>query len=132
MTPVRTRSREALVAVALLTPILLLNASPQLSRTVAARSRDAAPVETVRLEPGTAIALTTPPFIQVGKRYAFTWAGGGPSQTHLVKSIRSDGWILVDVAEDVTNTLLYPPGEFPSRWLNVGLAISIQEMRPLP
>jgi hypothetical protein len=132
MSPVRIPFSQALLAGAVLAPTLLLAAAPQVSR--AARSRDTAtvPVETVRLEAGTAIALSTPSFIQVGKRYAFTWAGGGPAQTHLVKQLRSDGWILVDVAEDVTNTLLYPPGEFPSRWLNVGLAISIQEMRPLP
>ena len=32
--------------------------------------------EYVRLVAGTSVAISTPPFIQVGKRYAITWGGG--------------------------------------------------------
>ena len=76
-------------------------------------------------------SLETPSFVQAGKRYAFTWSGGGPAQTYTVKSVRSDGWVLVDVAEETVNPAFLVPGEFPTRWLNVALAISIQEMRPV-
>ena len=75
--------------------------------------------------------LETPNFIKIGKRYAFTWSGGGPAQTYTVKAVRSDGWVLVDVAEENVNPAYLVPGEFPTRWLNAALAISIQEMRPL-
>ena len=84
----------------------------------------------VRVSADSIIALQTPPFIQVGKRYAFTWAGGGPAQTYTVKSKREDGWILVDVADENTNPASFVPGDFPTRWLNVSTAISVQEMRP--
>ena len=77
-----------------------------------------------------AVRLQTPDFVQVGKRYAFTWAGGGPAQTYTVKSKRQDGWILVEVADENTNPVYFVPGELPTRWLNVAMAISIQEMRP--
>ena len=73
----------------------------------------------------------TPSFVQAGKRYAFTWSGGGPAQTYTVKATRPDGWVLVDVAEETVNPVYLVPGEFPTRWLNVALAISIQEMRPV-
>lgn len=86
----------------------------------------------VRLAAGTAVNLATPSFLIKGKRYAFTWAGGGPAQTYSVKEIAPDGWILVEVADEITRPDLYIPGEFPLRWLHVGLAVSIQEMRPLP
>jgi len=39
--------------------------------------------------------------------------------------------VLVDVAEETVNPVYLEPGEFPTRWLNVALAISIQEMRPV-
>ena len=87
--------------------------------------------ETVTLAPGATIALATPPFIQKGKRYAFTWPGGGPPQTFAVKELRADGWILVEVAEENIDPAYVPLGSVPSRWLNVGIATSIQEMRPL-
>jgi hypothetical protein len=87
---------------------------------------------TVGLAPGTAVNLATPSFLAKGKRYAFTWAGGGPAQTYAVKELLPNGWVLVEVADEVTRPDLYIPGEFPTRWLNVGLAVSIQEMRPLP
>jgi hypothetical protein len=86
----------------------------------------------VGLAHGTVVNLATPTFLQQGKRYAFTWAGGGPAQTYAVKEVRPDGWILVEVADEVTRPDLYIPGEFPLRWLHVGLAVSVQEMRPLP
>jgi hypothetical protein len=76
------------------------------------------------------VSFETPPFVVAGKRYAFTWAGGGPAQTYTVKAVRPDGWVLVDVAEENVNPVYLVPGEFPTRWLNVALAISIQEMRP--
>jgi hypothetical protein len=73
----------------------------------------------------------TPSFVQAGKRYAFTWSGGGPAQTYTIKRVRTDGWVLVDVAEENVNPAFLVTGEFPTRWLNVALAISIQEMRPV-
>ncbi len=91
----------------------------------------ASPVDIVSFADGSAVALSTPNFLQKGKRYAFTWPGGGPPQTFTIKSIRPDGWILVDVADENTKPELFLPGEFPTRWLHVGLAVSIQEMRPL-
>jgi len=72
----------------------------------------------------------TPSFVEVGKRYAFTWSGGGPAQTYTIKRVRTDGWVLVDVVEENVNPAFLVTGEFPTRWLNVALAISIQEMRP--
>ena len=92
----------------------------------------AASMETVSLAPGTSVHLATPRFLQVGKRYAFTWPGGGPPQTFAIKQIREDGWVQVEVADEVTRIDLIPPGEFPTRWLHAALATSIQEMRALP
>ena len=92
----------------------------------------ASAADIVQLAAGSAVHLATPPMLQVGKRYAFTWPGGGPPQTFTVKQIRDDGWILVEVADETIKPELYSPGEFPTRWLHVGLAVSIQEMRPLP
>ena len=86
--------------------------------------------ETVHLATGSVISLRTPEFVGVGKRYAFTWAGGGPAQTYTVKSKREDGWVLVEVADENTNPVYFVPGDLPTRWLNVATAISIQEMRP--
>jgi hypothetical protein len=83
------------------------------------------------LNAGDPVSFATPEFIQVGKRYAFTWPGGGPPQTYTVKSKRRDGWIAVEVADDNTNPAFYVRGELPIMWLHVGMAISIQEMRPL-
>jgi hypothetical protein len=77
------------------------------------------------------ISLATPPFVQVGKRYAFTWSGGGPAQTYTIKSLRSDGWAIVEVADENMNLAYVVPGELPTRWLNIGRAISIQEMRAI-
>jgi hypothetical protein len=88
--------------------------------------------DTVTLATGSAVHLATPPFLRVGKRYAFTWPGGGPPQTFTVKTLRDDGWILVEVADETIRPELYIPGEFPTRWLHVGVAVSIQEMRALP
>jgi hypothetical protein len=93
-------------------------------------SADPRAAEVVHIAQGSVIALATPPFVAAGKRYAFTWAGGGPAQTYTVKSIRSDGWVLVEVADENTNPIFFVPGDLPTRWLNVGTAISIQEMRP--
>jgi hypothetical protein len=95
-------------------------------------SSRAAARETVSLAEGSAVALATPPFLQIGKRYAFTWPGGGPPQTHTIKSIRKDGWVEVLVAEENVDPAFLVPGQTPSRWLHVGLAVSVQEMRPLP
>ena len=87
-------------------------------------------VETVHLATGSVISLATPQFLTAGKRYAFTWSGGGPAQTYTLKSVRSDGWVIVEVADEATNPVHFVPGENPTRWLNVATAISIQEMRP--
>ena len=94
------------------------------------RSTNTSSFETVYLAPGSVISLATPQFVTAGKRYAFTWAGGGPAQTYTVKSVRPDGWVLVEVADENTNPIFFVPGEFPTRWLNGATAISIQEMRP--
>ena len=95
-------------------------------------ARASQPPDMVQLAPGAAVQLATPPFLVQGKRYEFTWSGGGPAQTYLVKSIRPDGWILVDVADETLRPDQYIPGDFPQRWLHVGMAISIQQMRDLP
>jgi hypothetical protein len=103
-------------------------AGARFSETAAA----APAAETVSLAAGTSVAISTPPFIQVGKRYAFSWPGGGPQQTHTIKSIRADGWVEVQVAEENLDPAFLAPGQTPTRWLHVGLAVSIQEMRALP
>ena len=95
-----------------------------------AKPLEAASQDTVRIsEPY--FALRTPPFIAVGKRYAFTWPGGGPPQTYTIKALRPDGWVMVEVAEDNTNPAFTYPGELPKMWLHAGVALSIMEMRPL-
>ena len=121
-------SRRSLIAVALaaLTGVLATFVLTRPARI------QAAALDVVSLAHGTAVHLATPSFIAVGKRYAISWPGGGPAQTFLVKQIRSDGWILVEVAEETIKPELYIPGEFPTRWLHVALATSIQEMRALP
>ena len=91
----------------------------------------AARQETVTLAAGAVISLATPPFIQRGKRYAFSWPGGGPPQTFTVRDLRHDGWILVEVAEENVDPAYVPLGSVPTRWLHVALATSVQEMRPL-
>ena len=91
----------------------------------------ASSAETVSLADGSVIGLVTPPFILKGKRYAISWPGGGPPQTFTVKDVRKDGWILVEVAEEIVDPVYAPVGTLPTRWLNVALATSIQEMRPL-
>jgi hypothetical protein len=115
-----------LAAVAIGLVIVLAAVLPRGATARAARA------DIVQLADGTAIHLATPPFLQVAKRYAFTWPGGGPPQTFTIRAIRPDGWILVDVADENIRPDLYVPGEFATRWLHVGLAISVQEMRPLP
>jgi hypothetical protein len=97
--------------------------------TILTSRPSASAFEQVSLVPGSVISLRTPDFVRVGQRYAFTWAGGGPAQTYTVKSKREDGWILVEVADENTNPAYFVPGDWPTRWLNVGTAISIQEMR---
>jgi hypothetical protein len=115
-------------AAATLTVIVLLAGVNDPSRP----SVSASAQETVRLAAGATVALSTPAFLQEGKRYAFTWPGGGPPQTFTVKSIRQDGWILVEVAEENLDLSVLPVGVLPVRWLNAAIATSIQEMRPLP
>jgi len=122
----QTRTSTALIAVVLAAAIVAAGA--RFSGNPAA----AAAAETVSLAAGTSVAISTPPFLQVGKRYAFSWPGGGPQQTHTIKSIRSDGWVEVQVAEENLDPAFLAPGQTPTRWLHVGLAVSIQEMRPLP
>jgi hypothetical protein len=104
---------------------LALAVAVALTRAPGARAAGA------EISPGDPVSFATPGFLAVGQRYAFTWPGGGPPQTYTVKSIRRDGWIVVEVAEDNTNPAFHPPGELPTMWLHVGMAISIQPMRPL-
>lgn len=92
----------------------------------------ASTLDVVSFAPGSAVHLATPAFLTIGKRYAFTWPGGGPPQTFVIKAKRDDGWILVEVADENVKPENYIPGEFPTRWLHAALAVSIQEMRPLP
>ena len=99
--------------------------------SIAGSRARASALETVTIAPGQTISLATPAFIQKGKRYAFSWPGGGPPQTFMVKDVRSDGWVLVEVAEENVDPAYVPLGSVPTRWLNVAIATSIQEMRPL-
>jgi hypothetical protein len=111
--------------------ILLLSAAALfLAITLFVGRPSASAQDVVRLASGSSISLRTPEFVQAGRRYAFTWAGGGPAQTYTVKAKREDGWVLVEVADENTNPIYFVPGELPTRWLNVSTAISIQEMRP--
>jgi hypothetical protein len=126
MAPVRPPRRAYSFAVLLAVGVALTFAGSRGSS-----GRAAAP-DIVSLAPGAAVHVATPVFLVAGKRYAFTWPGGGPPQTFIVKTIRDDGWILVEVADETIKPELFIPGEFPTRWLHVGLAISIQEMRALP
>ena len=106
--------------------VFVLVLAPTLSRPAVAAMQ-----ESVRLVSGSTIALSTPEFIVKGKRYAFTWPGGGPPQTFTVKEVRRDGWILVEVAEENIDPNIVPFGNLPVRWLNVAIATSVQEMRPI-
>jgi hypothetical protein len=110
--------------------LLVCVAALVLAATAFTSRSTVAALETVHLASGSVISLRTPEFVQVGKRYAFTWAGGGPAQTYVVKSKREDGWVLVEVADENTNPVYFVPGDLPTRWLNVATAISVQEMRP--
>lgn len=117
--------RAAAVLAAVFTVLLLI---PVLALPAAR----AAAQEQVRLAPGATISLATPTFLRVGRRYAFTWASGGPPQTHTLKRVHADGWVEVEVADENVDPNLLVPGQLPTRWLNAALALSIQEMRPLP
>ena len=125
MAPVRLSSRLAALTLAAALAAVALAAV----RAPVARASSA---EEVTIAAGSAIHLATPAFLTIGKRYAFTWPGGGPPQTFVIKAKRTDGWVLVEVADENIRPELYIPGEFPTRWLHAALAVSIQEMRPLP
>ncbi len=115
------RPRLAVVALVVFA-VAIVTASSRASRAGAAAAE---------IGPGDPVSFATPDFIVAGKRYAFTWPGGGPPQTYTVKSKQRDGWIVVEVAEDNTNPAFFVQGQLPTMWLHVGMAISIQEMRPL-
>lgn len=117
-----TRTRLALAATALALIGLAFAVSPPARASMA---------ESFHLMPGATISLATPEFIVKGKRYAFSWPGGGPPQTFTVKEVRKDGWVLVEVAEENIDLNIVPLGTLPVRWLNVGIATSVQEMRPI-
>lgn len=112
------------------TCVVILAGVSLLALTQLSARSAASAAETVHLASGSVISLQTPAFVEAGKRYAFTWAGGGPPQTYTVKSRRNDGWVQVEVAEENVNPIYLVPGEVPTRWLNVATAVSIQEMRP--
>jgi hypothetical protein len=124
----QVHSTRASVTAIVIVAVASFVAGSRFSGSVAA----APAMETVSLAAGTSVAISTPPFIQAGKRYAFSWPGGGPQQTHTIKSVRPDGWIEVQVAEENLDPAFLAPGQTPTRWLNVGLAVSVQEMRSLP
>jgi len=131
----RLRSGQAPVRLPRLVVVLAILGSVAVGAAVAWSRTPiirASGMDVVSLASGSAVHLATPRFLVLGKRYAFTWPGGGPSQTFVIKQKRDDGWILVEVADETIKPELYIPGEFPTRWLHVGLAVSIQEMRPLP
>lgn len=111
--------------------LLLAVAAVALLSSLARKDMRAASQETVTLARGSVVALATPAFVEKGKRYAFSWPGGGPPQTFSIRDVRSDGWILVEVAEENVDPAYVPLGSVPTRWLNAALATSIQEMRPL-
>jgi hypothetical protein len=117
--------RAAALLAAVSTILLLLPA-------LGPASAQATVQEQVRLAPGATISLATPTFLRQGRRYAFTWAGGGPPQTYTLKRVHADGWVEVEVADENVDPNLLVPGQLPTRWLNAALALSIQEMRPLP
>lgn len=112
--------------------LLIMAAGVTLAVTARGPAVRASSIDVVSLASGSAVHLATPAFLVVGKRYAFTWPGGGPPQTFVLKAKRDDGWILVEVADENIKPELYIPGEFPTRWLHAALAVSIQEMRALP
>jgi hypothetical protein len=116
--------RTAVVS-AVLTAFVVLALAPLASPARASSQ------EVVTLAQGAAVAIATPDFIVKGQRYAFTWPGGGPPQTFTVKELHKNGWILVEVAEENVDTNLVPYGTLPVRWLHVGIATSVQQMRPL-
>ena len=91
----QVHSTRASVAAIVIVAVASFVAGSRFSGDVAA----APAMETVSLAAGTSVAISTPPFIQAGKRYAFSWPGGGPQQTHTIKSVRPDGWVEVQVAE---------------------------------
>jgi hypothetical protein len=127
MAPVRAfLGLRAAVAVAALCTVVALILPPM---SFPAR---AAVQEQVRLAPGATISLATPGFLIVGRRYAFSWPGGGPPQTHTLKRVHPNGWVEVEVSDENVDPNLLVPGQLPTRWLNAALALSIQEMRPLP
>jgi hypothetical protein len=134
MASVRSRLflRGVITAAAVLTTVAFVPALYSASDTAAQETVRLSSDSTVRLAAGTTVALATPAFLTPGKRYAFTWAGGGPPQTHTLKRVRPDGWVEVEVAEENVDPSLLVPGQLPTRWLNAALALSIQEMRPLP
>lgn len=128
-----TRGFVAVSVAGLLTGAFLVSgAHAPLARAASLDIVSLAPGTTVSLTAGTTVHLATPAFLTVGKRYAFTWPGGGPPQTFVIKQKRADGWVLVEVADENIKPENYIPGEFPTRWLHAALAVSIQEMRPLP
>jgi hypothetical protein len=122
------RIRLALIGAACAAVLLLASVG---ATSLVSSPVDASMQETVKLASGSTVALSTPDFIVKGKRYAFTWPGGGPPQTFTVKEMRRDGWILVEVAEENIDPNLVPFGNLPVRWLNAAIATSIQEMRPI-
>jgi hypothetical protein len=124
--------RAAAVAALLTLIAFALLVSPLNERANAQETVRLASDTTVRLASGTSVSLATPSFLAQGKRYAFTWAGGGPPQTHTLKRVHANGWVEVEVAEENIDPNLLTPGQLPTRWLNAGLALSIQEMRPIP
>ena len=129
------QSPRALLAIAFsaVLAVAVYGTSPEpVARASTLDTVSLAPGTTVSITAGTAVHLATPAFLAVGKRYAFTWPGGGPPQPFVIKQRRADGWVLVEVADENIRPENYIPGEFPTRWLHAALAVSIQEMRPLP
>jgi hypothetical protein len=110
-------------------PALIAVAVTVLLGSLASTKPAASAQDLVRVVDST-ISLATPPFVQVGKRYALTFPGGGPAQTHTIRQVRPDGWVLVDVADENIDPALIVRGEVSTRWLHIALATSIQEMRP--
>ena len=73
---------------------------------------DGVPVAAVRQEGSWSVASTRSSPVVTGHRYTFVWPDG-ERDVHVVSGTRNDGWVQVDGS---------------ARWLNTGMALSIEEM----
>ena len=74
---------------------------------------DGVPIAAVRQEGSWSVASTRSSPVVPGRRYIFVWPDG-ERNVYVVSGTRNDGWVQVDGAP---------------RWVNTGMALSIEEMR---